>query len=76
MILSEPTSKEEWKIITSIVIQDYWNAEIAYDAKSKSSLKHLNISNLQIGQHHQVWTSLPTNPRETEKANIKSILGN
>ena len=53
-IINDPPSKEELKVITSPATKDYWNAEIAYEARSKSSLKHLNISNMEIGKPHQV----------------------
>ena len=73
-LLNNPPTKLEWKASVNDAIRAYWNEEIIADAKARSSLKHLNVSKIQIGKSHQVWSSLPTNPREVEKASIKTRL--
>ena len=51
-LLSDPPTKPEWKASVNDAVRTYWNAELTSDAKTKTSLKHLNICKIQIGKPH------------------------
>jgi len=73
-LMNTPPAKDEWKKEVHGAIETYWNASIMQDAETKSSLRHLNTSNLQTDVTHQLWSTLHSSPREVEKASIKARL--
>jgi hypothetical protein len=53
-------------------INNFWTQKLVEEASSKSSLKYLNIKNLEIGKSSNVW-NLHLEPRlETGKAIVKA----
>ena len=73
-VLTDPPGKAEWKSTVDHAVKSFWNDTLVVEATSKSSLKHLNVSKLQIGVPHQLWSTLSTNPREVKHACTKARL--
>ena len=69
-----PPDKNAWKSMTEGAINTYWSQYVISEAADKSSMKYININNLQVGRTHQVWSTLSTNPRDTTLAGVKARL--
>jgi hypothetical protein len=64
--------KVHWKREVNNKINNFWTQKLVEEASSKSSLKYLNIKNLEIGKSSNVW-NLHLEPRlETRKAIVKA----
>ena len=73
-LLSSPPTKDAWKNLTTTAIDTYWQTKWQDDHAEKSSLKRLNIDACKIGTPHHIWSTLPPDCREVEKAAIKARL--
>jgi hypothetical protein len=47
--------KVNWKREVNKKINNFWTQKLVEEASSKSSLKYLNIKNLEIGKSSNVW---------------------
>ncbi|VDI81281.1 Hypothetical predicted protein [Mytilus galloprovincialis] len=64
--------RDIWKEEIKKKVNQYWNAQLKSEARNKTSLKNMNIENLEIGKTAQVW-NLQNQPRlELRKAIIKA----
>ena len=73
-LLKSPPTKAAWKNLTTTAINTYWETKWHDDHSEKTSLKHLNIKACRIGTPHHIWSTLPPDCREVEKAAIKARL--
>ncbi|CAC5388978.1 unnamed protein product [Mytilus coruscus] len=64
--------RDIWKEETKKKVNQYWNAQLKSEALDKTSLRNMNIENLEVGKTAQVW-NLQNQPRlELRKAIIKA----
>lgn len=73
-LLENPLSKSSWKTLTNDKIKTHIKSTWLEDAKSKSSLKYLNIESCEVGKAHILWATVPPNVRDVEPAAIKARL--
>jgi hypothetical protein len=70
-VIKDCPVKSRWKQMVDNAVKSYWTDWLTSEAKSKSSMAYINITNLQVGKPHQIWTTLSTNPRDVKQAAIK-----
>lgn len=73
-LLAETPSKQKWKSTLRKALQTYWYQRWNEEKLSKSSLEYLEIQQNPLGNPHQIWKTVPNNPLEVKKAEVKSKL--
>ena len=54
--------KEEWKRCVKVHVNAYWKEYIKEEAKTNSTVKHLQLDSCMKDNPHLVWTSATTDP--------------
>jgi hypothetical protein len=73
-LIKHPPNKLAWKAIVDKAVGCYWLNQWQLDHVTKSSMKYINIHACRFGKPHHVWSSLPPDVREVEKAAVKARL--
>lgn len=73
-LFNNTPEKLTWKKFVNSKIENYWKDRLIDEAKSKSSLRFLNIEALNVGTVHNVWKSSGTEMFAIKRACIKSKL--
>ena len=66
----QPT-KESWKSTVKEAVNQYWSETLKNEAYEKSTLSHLDIDSMKIGETHPVWNSLDSVVSDVRKGTIK-----
>ena len=66
----QPT-KESWKSTVKEAVNQYWSETLKNEAYEKSTLSHLDIDSMKIGETHPVWNSLDSVISDVRKGTIK-----
>lgn len=73
-LIANKTNKDAWRKLVSANINKHWSEKLKLDASNKSTLKHLNYEDCQIGKVHSVWYSCGTEKFEVTRACVKAKL--
>lgn len=73
-LIVETPPKQKWKPTMRKALQTYWYQRWNEEKLSKSSLEYLEIKQNPLGNPHQIWKTVPNNPIEVKKAEVKSKL--
>ena len=76
-LLETPIGKYTWKNLAYKSVDTYLETKLKDEAKSKSSLRYLNVDNVTAGKVHNVWKFAGTEPMSVTKTHIlcKILLG-
>ena len=61
-------NKQEWKRTTHTAIDAHWRNKWIEEAKQKTTLLNMNLTNWSFKRPHTIWCSVRDNPREIYKA--------
>ena len=70
-LIENPPEKLAWKCQVKLQIRKYWEKSIVKEARSKSTLRYLNLENFQIGRVHKLWSSANYNQQSVHKASVQ-----
>ncbi|CAC5387746.1 unnamed protein product [Mytilus coruscus] len=70
-LLKNPPGKSTWKNLVISSVNSYWEQKLMLEAKTKSSLKYIDIDRLSIGKTHLIWSSACSNTYAIAKASVK-----
>ena len=73
-LLSNPPSKNEWKRVMNTAVNKAVEDEWQQDAKSKSSLKYVNVDSLKVGRTYHIWSTVRNSIYDSRRAQLKSKL--
>ncbi|MES9879579.1 MAG: reverse transcriptase family protein [Sedimenticola sp.] len=73
-LLNNKPKKECWKNKCTKAVKEYWGNTLTAGAREKTTLKHMNINNLRIGQSHHLWQSLDNTVGDVRKGITKARL--
>ncbi|VDI05822.1 Hypothetical predicted protein [Mytilus galloprovincialis] len=75
-VLLKPETKYKWKMKVKKCIDNFWSEKLFTEAKSKPSLRYLNIKNCKIGVVNSIWKSAGSEQMCIRKAcyKIKMLL--
>ena len=73
-LLSNPTSKNEWKRVMNTAVNKAVEEGWQQDVKSKSSLKYVNVDSLKVGRTHHIWSTVRNSIYDSRRAQLKSKL--
>ncbi|CAG2202476.1 unnamed protein product [Mytilus edulis] len=75
-VLLKPETKYKWKMKVKKCVDNFWSEKLFTEAKSKPSLRYLNIKNCKIGVVNSIWKSAGSEQMCIRKAcyKIKMLL--
>ena len=71
-ILMKTPPAREWRRRVKKAIYGYWIKKIKEDARSRKTLKYLNIDIYRVGRLHDVWGNVGINHFEIKRAQVKT----
>ncbi|CAC5359503.1 unnamed protein product [Mytilus coruscus] len=76
-LLQNPPGKSTWKNLVKSTVNSFWEQKLKLEAKTKSSLKFIDIDRLSIGKTHLIWSSAGSDTFTITKAsvNCRMLLG-
>ena len=72
-LMTNTPSKERWKALTKMAINNYWQNQLKEEAAEKDTLKYLNTEACKVGKVHPVWRC-GTDPMQATMAATKTRL--
>ena len=73
-LLESPPGKHAWKNTVYRAIDSHWEKHLKTNAKTKPTLKYVNIDQLKVGKIHRNWESAGCEKMTVTKAAIKCRL--
>ncbi|CAC5390934.1 unnamed protein product [Mytilus coruscus] len=70
-LLQNPPGKSTWKNLVKSTVNSFWEQKLKLEAKTKSSLKFIDIDRLSIGKTHLIWSSAGSDTFAITKASVK-----
>ncbi|VDI37216.1 Hypothetical predicted protein [Mytilus galloprovincialis] len=70
-LLQNPPGKPTWENLVKSTVNSYWEQKLKLEAKTKSSLKFIDIDRLSIGKTHLIWNSAGSDTFVITKASVK-----
>ena len=72
-LLEKPPSKEQFKKVSRLKVNEYWHTWYSSEVSSLSSLHSLHTPYLSLSVPHPIWTTLDGNPYQTKAASVQAL---
>ena len=73
-LISNPTSKSEWKSTLNhkihVIVESSWKSDVT----SKSSIKYASPDVLKVGSCHHIWSTVRNNIHDSKRTQLKCKL--
>jgi hypothetical protein len=73
-LLKDPPEKQSWKLLVKRAVKGHWCGILKTEARSKTTLKFLNIDGLRPGRAHPCWSTVTQSLKDVRRAITKARL--